>query len=589
MNRSQLRRIKRGVGPLENELIDAYAAGAVSRRTFLVRGSVLGLSVATMSSLIAACGGDDDDASAPAATSGDAPAATTGDAPAATTGDAPAATDAPAPAAGDIKQGGVLRIASQRPGSPLDPVAMDNIGSYTPVVQSFEYLCGKGEGAALAPMLAESWSPNADGSVWTFNLRQGVKWHSGGDFTAADVVATFQRLSGANLKASITSDSVKALDDYTVEVTLNNADGQFPYLVSPYNPQASMTPADYELGTLFDQRPDGTGAFILKSYDVAISAVYEANKDWWGGVPYLDGLEILFSDDNATQINGLLGDQADAVIQFAVSDADALFNNPEVVVESIRGAGHRQIWFNVREGTFSGPNGAKIREAVALGIDRQALIDIVLQGRGDIGNDHPIAPVYEFFDPTQPQRERDVERAKALLEEAGVPGLAITMHAPDLQEIPLLAELVQSQLKDIGMDITLNVESTSTFYDRWCKVYDSTNEPAGCDGGEEFGIVDYGNRGTPDRYLVAAYATGEWNSAHYNSAEFNEAVKAYQATVDLESRKEAIKPVQRIANRDIPYVIPYFYNTLTAYKNNVTGIVSTGLGHYYCGKAGFTA
>jgi peptide/nickel transport system substrate-binding protein len=402
-------------------------------------------------------------------------------------------------------------------------------------------------------------------------------------------VAAFGRLATANLAASITADSVKALDDFTVEVTLINPDGQFPYLVSPYNPQALMTPADYELGTLFDQRPDGTGAFILDKYDVATSASYKANKDWWGGVPYLDGIEILFSDDNATQINGLLGDQADAVIQFAVSDADALFKDDQVTVESIRGAGHRQIWMNVREGTFSGENGAKIREAVALGIDRQALIDQVLQGRGDIGNDHPIAPVYEFWDSTQPQRERDVERAKALLEEAGVPGLAITMNAPDLQEIPLLAEIVQSQLKDIGMDITLNVESTSTFYNKWCKVYDSPTPPAGCDGGEEFGIVDYGNRGTPDVYLVKAYATGEWNSAHYLSEEFNSAVKAYQATVDLASRKEAIKPVQAIANRDVPYVIPYFYNTLTAYKKNITGIVSTGLGHYYCGKAGFTA
>jgi peptide/nickel transport system permease protein len=341
--------------------------------------------------------------------------------------------------------------------------------------------------------------------------------------------------------------------------------------MSVYNPQAVITPVDYELGTLFDVRPDGTGAFILDSYDVAVSAKYVANADWWGGVPYLDGVEVLFSDDNATQINGLLGDQADAVIQFAVSDADALFNDDNVTVESTQSAGHRQIWFNVREGTFSGENGKKIREAVALGIDRNALVEQVLQGRGDVGNDHPIAPVYEFHDAGLAQRERDIEAAMALLEEAGAAGLSITMHAPDLQEIALLAEVVQSQLKDIGMDITLNVESTATFYDRWCAVYDSPTEPAGCDGGEEFGIVDYGNRGTPDRYLVAAYATGEWNSAHYANEEFNEAVRSYQAAVELDARKEAIKPVQQIAHDDIPYVIPYFYDLLTAYKSNHGG------------------
>ena len=575
-----LRQLRRKVGPLENELIDAFEAGAVSRRTFLVRGSVLGLGVGALGMIISACGGSDD----ATGTSGGTDAAPTGSG----TDTSSGADTTAAAAAGGIKQGGTMRLASQRPGSPLDPIAMDNIGSYTPVVMSMEYLCGKGEGAALAPMLAESWSPNDDGSVWTFKIRQGVKWHGGTDFTAADVVGALDRLAPTNLAAYIDPGSAVATDASTVTVTLKNPDGQFPYQVSPYNPQAVITPPDYEIGTLFDQKPNGTSAFKLESYDVATGAKYVRFDEWWGGKAYLDGVEIIFSDDNATQINGLLGGQVDAVIQFAVSDADALFSSDAVTIDSIQGAGHRQIWFNVREGTFSGEKGAKIREAVALGVDRQALIETVLQGRGDLGNDHPIAPVYEYWDSAQPQRERDVEKAKALLEEAGAAGISLTMHAPDLQEIALLAEVVQSQLKDIGMDITLNVESTSTFYLRWCKVYDSETAPAGCDGGEEFGIVDYGNRGTPDVYLVKAYATGEWNSAHYLSEEFNAAVKEYQASLELEARKTAVKKIQEIAHRDIPYVIPYFYNTLTAYSKTVTGVQHTGLGHYFLGQAGFT-
>jgi peptide/nickel transport system substrate-binding protein len=454
---------------------------------------------------------------------------------------------------------------------------------------SMEYLAGKGEGAALAPMLAESWSPNADGSVWTFKIRQGVKWHDGTDFKSTDVVGALDRLAASNLSAYIDPGSSVATDATTVTVTLKNPDGQFPYQVSPYNPQSVITPANYVAGDLFDLKPNGTSAFKLTSYDVATGAKYERFDAWWGGKVALDGVEIIFSDDNATQINGLLGGQVDAVIQFAVSDADALFKSDKVTINSIQGAGHRQIWFNVREGTFAGENGAKIREAVALGIDRQALVDTVLQGRGDVGNDHPIAPVYEFFDASQPQRQRDIDKAKALLEEAGAAGMALTMHAPDLQEIALLAEVVQSQLKDIGLDITLDVESTSTFYSQWCAVYDSEVAPAGCDGGAEFGIVDYGNRGTPDVYLVKAYATGEWNSAHYLSEEFNAAVKEYQAALDTETRKAPVKKIQEIANRDIPYVIPYFYNTLTAYSTNVTGVEHTGLGHYFLGNAGFTA
>lgn len=583
MSGSRFRSLRGQLGNLEGELVDSYAEGKISRRTLLVRGSVLGLSVTTLGSILSACGGDDDDASDAGAPSGtDAPGGT----------DAPSATAAPQ--AGEIIPGGVLRIAGQRPGSPLDPVAMDNIGSYSPVVMSMEYLCGKGEGAALAPMLAESWSPNDDGSVWTFKIRQGVKWHDGTDFTAADVVGALDRLAPTNLTAYIDPGSAVVIDDATVEVTLKNPDGQFPYQVSPYNPQSLITPPDYVIGDLFDQKPNGTSAFKLTSYDVATGAKYERFDDWWGGKVALDGVEIIFSDDNATQINGLLGGQVDAIVQFAVSDADALFSSDEVTIDSIQGAGHRQIWFNVREGTFAGENGAKIREAVALGIDRQALIDTVLQGRGDLGNDHPIAPVYEYHDASQPQRTRDIERAKTLLEEAGATGLALTLHAPDLQEIALLAEVVQSQLSEIGLDITLNVESTSTFYNQWCAVYDSDvprsdGSLTGCDGGADFGIVDYGNRGTPDVYLVKAYATGEWNSARYDSPEFNAAVKEYQAALDVESRRAPVSKIQEIAHRDIPYVIPYFYNTLTAYAKNVTGVEHTGLGHYFLGSAGFTA
>ena len=163
------------------------------------------------------------------------------------------------------------------------------------------------------------------------------------------------------------------------------------------------------------------------------------------------------------------------------------------------------------------------------------------------------------------------------------------MYVPKLLEIPTLAEAIQSDLKEIGIEAELKVESTDTFYSEWCKVYDSKNAPAGCDGGQNFGIVDYGNRGVPDVYLVKAYATGEWNSAHYNSADFKQAVKDYQAALTLDARKEPISRIQKIANADVPYAIPYFYNSLFAYANTVTGIVATGLGHFYCGTAGFKA
>ena len=565
-------RLRRGASPVELELTEAFAQGRITRRAFVQRGSVIGLSVAFMGSVIAACGSDGKSKTATSSSStlaGTAVASTTA---------------AGTAAAGAIKKGGTLRIAAQKPAGPLDPVAMADLGTYTPVVTAFEYLVDI-LGAEVKPMLAESWKPNADGSVWTFSLRKGVKWHDGTAFTAADVVATMDRLSASNLKAYIKVGSTKAIDDFTVEITLNNPDGQFPQQVGAYNPQSVITPKDYVLGTTLDKRMTGTGAFKMTKYDPAIGATFEANTDWWGGTPYLNKLEFLFSEDIATQIAGLQGGAADAIVQFSVLGGDALLSDSNMVVETIHGSAHRQIWMNTREGNYTD---VKVRQAIALGIDRQALIDTVLKGKGDIGNDHPISPIYPFFDATLPQRKRDVEKAKQLLKDAGKEGLEATMYFPNLQEIPQLAQLVQSQLKDIGMKVTLQQEK-NVDGDEWCKVYDSKVEPAGCDGGMDFGIVDYGPRGVPDVYLVKAYATGEWNSAHYISEPFRAAVKKYQSSLDLDGQKAAIKDIQKIANTDVPYAIPYFYNTLLAHTKKVTGIVATGLGHFYCGKAGFTA
>jgi peptide/nickel transport system substrate-binding protein len=551
-------RLRKASSPLEVDLVESYAKGRLSRRQFLQRGSVIGLSVPFMGAVIAACGSDENGTS----TGG---------------GGSPA----------KLKTGGVLKVANQKPSGPVDPVAMDNLGAYTVASIPLEYLCGPGEGVALAPMLAESWKPNADGTVWTFSLRKGVKWHDGTPFTSADVVATLDRLAEAGLKASLAKGASKAVDETTVEVTLLAADGQFPYLVSHGNPQSLITPVKFVAGTTIDAMPSGTGPFKLVKYDAATGATYERNDDWWGGKPLLDGVEVVFSDSPETQIQGLLGDSVQAIVQFPVIGGEAVISQSgKYAVEFLRGASHRQIWMNTREGNFTDK---RVRQAIALGLDRQAIIDTVLRGKGDLANDHPIAPIYEFFDKSQAQRTRDVEKAKALLAEAGKSDLSITMHAVDLQEIGKTAEVVQSQLKEIGLKIEINVESSDTFYNRWCKVYDSTNEPAGCDGGEEFGIVDYGNRAIPDVYLVKAYATGEWNSAHFVNEEFNTAVADYRAALDVDGRAKAIKTVQTIANDEVPYAIPYFVNSATAFSKTVGGIQQTGLGHYYLGKAGFVA
>src|SRR5262245_19170966 len=170
------------------DLVDSLTAGRISRRDFVRRGLLLGISVPTITALLASCGGDDDDDDAEGTAEGTGTAEATG-------GETTGTTAAPSGTTGAPAAGGTVRIAQQKPAATLDPIAMQDLGAYGLIAQSFEFLATLGENGAIAPGLATEWSSNEDGTVWTFNLQPGVKWHDGTDFTSADVAATLDRLA----------------------------------------------------------------------------------------------------------------------------------------------------------------------------------------------------------------------------------------------------------------------------------------------------------------------------------------------------------------------------------------------------------
>lgn len=562
MDYSRLDPVRRSATPIELDLVESFVNGRITRRQFIKRASIIGLSLSSVAAVIAAC-------------SPGTPSATT----------APASPGASASAgaspSASALTGGTIRCAIQRPVS-VDPVAMQDLGGYGIVAQSFEFLCGQStnpeDPGGLSPALATEWSPNEDGTVWTFKLNPNAKWqHDGSPLTADDVVATMERLVAAGnsgLKGVLDPGGAVATDANTVTMTLVSANGNFPYLVSIYNAQTVITPKDYVAGTTADGRPTGTGPWKLLNYNVQTGATFERNPDWWGGQTPLDGTEFIFYDETGPMITAYQGDQVDAIVQFDVLTGAPLFNDPNFTLIAQPAALHRQIWMRVDKGAFAD---VKVREALALTWDRPALLQQLFQGRAEIGNDHVIWQGYPYFDPAIPQRERDVERAKALLAEAGAANLTATLQAGELQEIPDLAVLLKSQAAEAGITLNVEVESLQTFYGaQWCPA-----EPADppCSGAADLGIVDYGHRATPDVYLNAALKTkGIWNSSQYASAEFDAAFGEFQAAVAVDAQKAACTKIETILNRDIPVGVPYFYNYLAGNSNRFTGVFSSALG-----------
>ena len=560
MDYLKLDKVRRSTTPLQLDVVEAFAQGRLSRREFIQRGTLVGLSLGSISAVIAACGGSTPSASA--GVSG-APAS------------AGASTSAAPPAAG-----GTIRVAIQRPVS-IDPVAMQDLGGYGVTAQSFEFLCTLDTGGAdIAPGLAESWEPNSDGTVWTFKLRSGVKWHDGTDFTSADVVATMERLVAAGnsgLKGVLEPGGAVATDPTTVTFNLAGGNGNFPYLVSVFNAQTLITPVDYPAGTTLDAKPAGTGAWKLVNYNQATGATFERNPDWWGGATPLDGTEFIFFDETGPMVTAYQGGQVDAIVQFDVLSGKALFDDTNFSIIATPAALHRQIWMRTDKGAFADK---RVRQALALTFDRPALIQQLFQGKAELGNDHVIWQGYPYFDDSVPQRAQDIDKAKALLADAGVSNLSATLHAGELLEIPDLAVLLQSQAAQAGITLTPAVESLNTFYGaQWCPA-----EPADppCSGAAELGIVDYGHRATPDVYLNAALKSkGIWNSSQYNSPAFDQAFTDFQTAVGVDAQKTACTKIETILNDEVPIGLPYFYNYLAGNVNTFTGVYSSALGQMF--------
>jgi peptide/nickel transport system substrate-binding protein len=204
--RKALDAARRSLGDVENALLDELVAQRIDRRLFLRHAARLGIGWPVLRTLGAAAG---------------------------------LGFAARGAAAGGVA-GGAVRAGVAMPHGAIDPILVNDSGSYQLIFQVAEFLCVTQPDLTLKPVLAESWSHNDDGSVWTFRLRRGVKFHNGQPMRAEDVVASFDRLSdpaGASnalsvFKGLLSKGGTRKVDDYTVAFHLDTPDGNFPYTVS---------------------------------------------------------------------------------------------------------------------------------------------------------------------------------------------------------------------------------------------------------------------------------------------------------------------------------------------------------------------
>jgi peptide/nickel transport system substrate-binding protein len=550
--------IRKQSSELENHIIDQLIEGKITRRDFVRRGTVVGMSIPLLSFIAAACGGANETATGASGTSG-----------------------------GAAKPGGALRTATISPAAALDPLTVADEGGLMVLGQSGEYLTWTNDKLELEPRLSESWSSNEDGSVWTFKIRQGVKFHDGNALTAKDVAYTLNlhadpknkgnALSAFGDPGGLSPGGAKALDDATVEVTLNGPNGSFPYLVSADNYNVIIVPDGFDTSK-WDKTFMGTGPWVMDTYSPQQGATFKKNPDYWdtSRQPLADTSELRFFGEDQARILAIQGGEVDILSQFqVVGGGAALLNDPNIRVHEIRAAQHRQIHMRTDQEPFKDK---RVRQAMAFLLDRPSLITGLFKEKADLGNDHPFAPVYPFSDLTVPQRVGSIDQAKQLLGDAGMSsGFSVKLSTWDNYEIPQLAQLLQSAAKEVGINISINVTDAGTYYsDFWL------NSP--------LGITDYGHRGVPNVFLTAALGSkGTWNAAHFNNPTLDGLIVDYVSALDIDSQKAAARKIEELLLDETPVIFPYFYFHLSATRSNVTGIIPTGMGHLDLTKTGFTA
>jgi peptide/nickel transport system substrate-binding protein len=473
------------------------------------------------------------------------------------------------------------------PTAAINPLTVADQGGLDMLAQTGEYLCLSGQSLTLKPVLAESWTPNATADVWTFKIRQGVKFHDGKALTADDVVYTYQLQSDpkntsnalSNFGGVLTPSGVQKVDDFTVAFHLAAPNGNFPYLTSSDNYNMIIIPNGYNPAD-WQSSFIGTGPFVLKSYTAKVGASFTRNESYWGTKALPAETQFTFYADQTPEILALSNGSIDVVGQFAVAGAEQLLASgaPYNIIR-LKSSAHRELSMRSDQAPFTDP---RVRQAIALTLDRPAIVQALFKGYADIGNDSPFAPVFPSTNTSVAQRTQNIAKAKSLLAAAGhSSGFSTHLTTEQFLEIPEYAQIVVQSAKAIGVTIGLTVESSSAYYGKatfgnsdWL---DAT-----------MSLVDYGHRSVPNVFLTAPLetinaktGTGSWNAAHFNNSQYNSLVSQYIATVDLSTQRTIAGQIETLLLDQTPVIFGYFYNYLTATGKNVTGAYPTAIGHIF--------
>ena len=414
---------------------------------------------------------------------------------------------------------------------------------------AFDQLVRKGLDGSLQPMLATSWT--SEGTIWRFDLRDGVRFHDGSVMTADDVVFSFERLLFSEYESAIRPTflpyitAIRATGPLQVEIETPVVDPLLARRIStPFvaiMPRAAVEAAGYDA---VQTAPIGAGPYKVEAWDVGSSVSFTAHEDYWMGTPPLSELTLSLIPENATRVAALQAGEIDLATTLPPDLIDQVDRTNDLKVDDVLLYNFMHIYFNTVEGVTANPD---VRRALALGIDRQLIADALWGGRVSVMRDYYL-PAEFGFDATREPFAFDPDAARAALAAAGYAGeeLAFTPPATYYTNGRLVTDAINEMWQAIGVNV--NYEPLELA--QWAQRSFARENVAT--------LQSFGTGGDPATGFIAEYLADNWIAQYYPASdEFKALASAAASSLDTDFRYRNYRAIADILDRDVPFTPLY--------------------------------